>query len=99
LPGIVPRAPRRLNTRAFFRLRRAAVARLAGARAGLLFERFESDVAARGFAQAFVQHADAAEGAQQLADRVSILSGQDTPVWPLGATIGVHVGPGTVALA
>jgi DegV family protein with EDD domain len=79
----------------------ALAGRVRGRRHALdkLFERFESDVAARGFAEAFVQHADAAESAQQLADRVSALSGQDTPVWPLGATIGVHVGPGTVALA
>jgi DegV family protein with EDD domain len=64
-----------------------------------LFERFEADVASRGFAQAFVQHAYAADSARQLAERVSSLSGQTTPVWPLGATIGVHVGPGTVALS
>ena len=54
--------------------------------------------AARGPVHVAVHHLDNADRAAALAARLSeSLDGQDVPVVELGAVVGAHVGPGTVA--
>ena len=53
-----------------------------------------------GGAQVAVQHLDSAERAEQLSERLSSrLGGAAVPVVELGAVVGAHVGPGTLAVA
>lgn len=60
---------------------------------------FAADIDRFGLGDVVVQHINAPEAGQRLAERVSGIVGRAVELWPIGPVIGAHVGPGAVGVA
>lgn len=64
----------------------------------LIVETFRADVEKYGFRDAFIHHIDDPAEGQALADMCEPIAGRPLQIVPIGAVIGLHVGPATVAV-